>query len=131
MDTHAWDDERKPLTPGPDGRPQAVLNFLSVKRRTMLIWFRLGDNDEYASYEDIDKLAACMVWCLLDDADNIKPRPDGFEYPDVLVGNNYASLYWGDEEADKMADFNDYDALKAAILREKCLLASIDEEEGE
>lgn len=86
------------------------------------IWMRIGDQGEYESFRDpheagekfapfLDKLEQFEGLDLVRDA--FPPgRPTdtiGFMVPGLFEGNNYVSLYWGDQEADWMRDISNED----------------------
>jgi len=64
----------------------------------MLVWIRMGDADDYHSFESPEE-AGTHVGYRLDEWDHtFRHRISGVMLPPRFVKNNYVSLFWGDED---------------------------------
>lgn len=65
----------------------------------MLVWIRMGDLGGYYGFDSPEE-AGNHVGCRLDEWDDtFRYRISGVMLPPKFVGDNYVSLFWGDEDA--------------------------------
>lgn len=76
--------------------------------KDLLVWSRLGDNAKYQSHDN-PHTAGLELRHVVDRTD-IRFREDGI-VTGAYKGRNYISLYWGDEDAQWFAEFNESDKL--------------------
>ena len=83
---------------------------------TDMLWLRLGDADEYASYDSIADVAKGLIWCGLDGY-RILAIPHGVAIPDAgYSGHNHISLFWGDSDAQIARDVSDVEFVELLRL---------------
>ena len=65
----------------------------------MLVWIRMGDADDYHSFDSPEEAGNHVGYRLDEWDDTFRHRISGVMLPPEFVGDNYASLFWGDEDA--------------------------------
>lgn len=65
----------------------------------MLVWIRMGDASGYGSFESPEEAGNYVGYRLDEWDDTFRHRISGVMLPPEFVGDNYVSLFWGDEDA--------------------------------
>ena len=86
-----------------------------MRKKTPFIWVRLGDADNYNQFDDLAEAAEYMALFGVRHVERCQKygvAAKGF------TGQNYISLYFGDDEAQPTGDVSDADVRRLNI----CLL---------
>ena len=85
--------------------------------KDLRVWLRIGDQDDYRSFDSVDDAASTMreyLGCTINDEMVIRRYVGhmliGIEIPDAgYVQENGISLFWGDDDAQFEASLSDWE----------------------
>ena len=84
---------------------------------------RIGDNDNYEPYWDLEEAIDALQEASV--TNPIRWRKAGFENDD-FQGDNYVSMFWGDEKSDFIRELSDEE--KRVVEKQLLTVAERDEE---
>lgn len=72
----------------------------------MQVWMRIGDGGDYEAFDDLQDASECLAE-LMPEGKLSRCCQYGFTDGVEFTGQNYISLYWGDDDAEPVRDLTD------------------------